>query len=86
LIHLVLVRIAFTKSFLVYEFPLLNTKEDILKNACNQTVVIDIAIDFQSMEEKKLSNGVPQLFGDRHSSKYLLLKFIQVWNNMRMSK
>jgi len=59
LIHLVLVRIAFTKSFLVYEFPLLNTKEDILKNACNQTVVIDIAIDFQSMEEKKIKQWGP---------------------------
>jgi len=55
-------------------FLQLNIKEDILKNVGNQTV--ECRSDFHSMEEKKNTsevNGFGQLFGYRHSSKYLLL-------------
>ncbi len=52
-----------------------------------------VAIDFHSMEKKYYgSQWLRQLFGYTHFSKYFLLcstekkKFIQLWNNMRVSK
>ncbi len=51
---------------------MLNIKEDILKNAGNQTV--DGLIDFHSIYFLTMDvNGDQQLFDYQHSSEYLLL-------------
>ncbi len=51
---------------------MLNIKEDILKNAGNQTV--DGLIDFHSISFLTMDvNGDQQLFDYQHSSEYLLL-------------
>ncbi len=51
---------------------MLNKKEDILKNAGNQTV--DGLIDFHSISFLTMDvNGDQQLFDCQHSSEYLIL-------------
>ncbi len=53
-------------------FPLLNTKQDIVKNVSNQSVDGSHSLQqyfFHTMEV----NGYQQLFGFQHSSKYHLL-------------
>jgi len=70
-------------------FVQLNTKEDILNNVGNQTVVDFHSICFPTVQV----NGNRQLFNYTNIlQKYLLLcsteetKLIPVWNNIRVSK
>jgi len=55
-------------------FLQLNIKEDILKNVGNQTVECAVtSIVWKKKNNTSEVNGFGQLFGYRHSSKYLLL-------------
>ena len=63
---------------------LLNTKKDILKNVCNQTVDSSLAIDFHSIFFPTMEvNGFRQLSGYQHSSKYLLFTSTEERNSYR---
>ncbi len=66
----------------LYEFI-----KDILKNVCNQTILVPIDFNCIFWQHNE-SQWEPKLFGYKHSSKYLLLcstEEKQIWNSMRVN-